>query len=237
MGILAYSVLLVFVETLAQVQIGVGAAQEEFIESFICFFDLGFGVKIPLAGGALVGILTAVNLVASSLRFVRFGIRGLGESITHISLLLLIISGGLQYFMRVEGVVTLPEGVPTNAIYSRSLKGGASSVKQLPFSLRLKRFSAKKWEGSDIPKSFESEIWFERGESRVLHVVKMNKPASFGGWTFYQMSYADGGKVSVLSAVRNPARLLPWISVGGAFLGMLLIFIPRVFKRNLEERE
>ena len=60
----------------------------------------------------------------------------------------------------------------------------------------------------------------------------MNAPASFSGWTFYQFSFKDGGKTSVLAAVRNPARLLPWLSVGAAFAGMLITFLPRVLRRD-----
>ena len=46
----------------------------------------------------------------------------------------------------------------------------------------------------------------------------------------------DGGKTSILGVVRNPARLLPWLSVGATFLGMLVIFLPRaVFRRRNNE--
>ena len=50
------------------------------------------------------------------------------------------------------------------------------------------------------------------------------------------MTYGDGGKTSILGVVRNPARLLPWLSVGATFLGMLVIFLPRaVFGRRSNE--
>ena len=58
----------------------------------------------------------------------------------------------------------------------------------------------------------------------------MNSPASFMGWTFYQSSYADDGKTSILTAVRNPARMLPWLSVFAAFFGMVIAFAAKFWR-------
>lgn len=60
----------------------------------------------------------------------------------------------------------------------------------------------------------------------------MNAPVYFGGWIFYQNSYANGGRTSVITAVRNPVRFFPWISVPGVFAGMLLIFLSTLRARK-----
>lgn len=49
---------------------------------------------------------------------------------------------------------------------------------------------------------------------------------------FYQNSYANGGRTSVITAVRNPVRFFPWISVLGVFAGMLLIFLSTLRARK-----
>ena len=46
------------------------------------------------------------------------------------------------------------------------------------------------------------------------------------------MSYGDGGRTSVLAAVRNPARLLPWLAVGATFIGMAIMCLPRLFEKG-----
>ena len=69
-GIMAYATLLIFIATLAQKEIGVAAAQAKYFESFFCVATLGF-IKIPLLGGASVGLLAAVNILASGWRYVR----------------------------------------------------------------------------------------------------------------------------------------------------------------------
>ena len=98
--------------------------------------------------------------------------------------------------------------------------------------MKLADFSVEHWDSSSTPKSFSSRVEFSRGENKSEQVVSMNSPGSFGGWTFYQMSYGDGGRTSVLSAVRNPARLLPWLAVGATFIGMAIMFLPRLFEKG-----
>ena len=220
-GIMAYATLLVFIATLAQKEIGVAAAQAKYFESFFCVATLGF-IKIPLLGGASVGLLAAVNILASGWRYVRGGLYGFGAS----------IAGVLQYYMRVEGSMVLREGTESDTILVGAKNGSAGSIMKLPFKVKLVKFSMEKWDSSSTPKSFSSQVEFKRGDSGVEQVVSMNSPGSFGGWTFYQMSYGDGGKTSVLAAVRNPARLLPWLAVGATFAGMAIMFIPRLFARE-----
>lgn len=228
-GILIYGTILVFIATLAQREIGISSAQTEYFESFFCLAKIG-GIKFPLIGGATVGAFALANIFLSGLRFSRFGVAGLGMSITHMSLALLIVSGVLQYFLREEGRMVLLPQIPSNSIILTNSKPSDPTYK-LPFTVTLKKFKEEKWAGSSIAKSYASDIVFERGEKKTEALVSMNNPASFAGWTFYQMSYGRDGS-SILSAVKNPARLLPWLSVGAAFFGMVVIFLPRLFGRS-----
>ena len=169
LAILVYSTFLLFGATLMQSQIGIAEMQGRYVESFIFlaspfFWSSSFlsAIKFPLFGGAFVGTLAVVNLIASCMRYAKFGIQGFGVSITHMAIVLLIISGALQYFMRVEGRISLREGVPANLVYI----GSGSKTITLPFSVTLKQFKDEKWAGSDIAKEYSSQIYFERGGSR-----------------------------------------------------------------------
>ena len=230
-GLMVYAAFLVFVATLAQREIGVAAAQAEYFESFFCVGSLG-PLKFPLFGGALVGLAAVVNILASGWRYVSGGLFGFGASVAHMALVLLIVSGALQYFMRVEGSLVLREGMSSDTIVVGAKEGAAGEPVKLPFSVKLADFSVEHWDSSSTPKSFSSRVEFSRGENKSEQVVSMNSPGSFGGWTFYQMSYGDGGRTSVLSAVRNPARLLPWLAVGATFIGMAIMFLPRLFEKG-----
>ena len=179
-------------------------------------------------GGAVVGIVAVVNIVLSAMRFCKFGVLGLGVSITHMSLALLVISGGLQYFLRIEGSMVLKPSQTSDIVV---LSGSNTQIKKLPFTVTLLEFKEEKWNGSAIAKSYSSDIVFKRGDTTINAKTSMNSPASFAGWTFYQMSYGKDGS-SVLGAVKNPARLLPWLAVGATFFGMLIIFLPRAFGKG-----
>lgn len=232
-AIMIYAAILVFIATLAQSEIGVAAAQAKYFESFFCLGSLG-GIKIPLLGGAFVGIIAVINIMASGWRYVRGGLFGFGCSIAHMALVLLIVSGGLQYFMRVEGSLVLREGLPTDTVIVDAKNGSLGRSMKLPYSVTLKKFNVEYWPSSATPKNFSSEVVFRRGDLATEQKISMNAPGAFGGWTFYQLSYGDNGRTSVIGAVLNPARLLQWLAVGATFAGMLIMFIPRLFSKGRE---
>lgn len=230
--LLFYSVGLIFIATIAQLDMGVELAAEKYFESFFVLANLG-GIKIPLMGGASVGVLFVVNVIFSMFARLTFGASGVGNSIMHFALVLLVLSGGLQFFMREEGRVVLRDGATTNIV---SDTNSGALVCKLPFSIRLLKFTRENWPGSKISKSYSSRVVFISGNSSTEALIEMNSPASYMGWSFYQMSYSEdprGGNISVLSAVKNPARLLPWLSVAAAFVGMLMAFTARAWRRRL----
>jgi hypothetical protein len=84
---------LVFIGTLAQVDLGLYKAQEEIFRSFVIFWGpKGADWKIPVfPGGYLIGGILLINLVAAHYR--RFGFRRdkAGIIITHFGIILLLV--------------------------------------------------------------------------------------------------------------------------------------------------
>lgn len=103
-----------------------------------------------------VGALAVLNISASVFRRTRFTLRGVGVSLTHAFLVVLILAGALQYFLRTEGILVLDAGEVSHEI----LAGGGNGRKNIPlgFSVKLKKFDARTWTGSDIPQQL-----FKRG--------------------------------------------------------------------------
>lgn len=225
--LLAYSVFFIFFATLEIPNIGIAAVQAKFFESW-CALAFGF---IPLIGGKTVGVLAILNILASAQRFTRRNIEGMGFAMTHIALVLLIVSGFLQAAWRKEGAVVLQEGVPQTSIL-KSSSGQPALLSTLPFSIELKKFAIENYENSDIAKDYSSLVVFRYRDIAIEKLIKMNEPASFGAWTFYQSSYRDGGKTSVLQAVKNPAGLLPTVSVALIMFGMVFTYAVRIFKKS-----
>ncbi len=230
--VLFYSIILIFFATLEQGIIGIESAQERYFESFFCLypFEPFFGwLRIPLLGGASVGALVIVNIIASGFRYRRGGFEGFWMTSIHMALVLMIFSGFIQQYTRVQASLKLAEGETSNILLLDP--HGHVGVKKytLPFSIKLEDFEMKLWKGSNIAKEYSSAITITHGKNTLPYVIEMNKPVSFGGWTFYQTSYEAGGKISILTAVRNPAKILPAFAIAFAFLGMLMIFIYRFF--------
>lgn len=228
--LLAYSVFFIFFATLEIPDIGISAVQAKFFESW---FALAFGF-IPLIGGKTVGILAILNIAASAQRFTRRNIEGMGFAMTHVALVLLIISGFLQAAWRKEGAVVLREGVPSTSIL-KSSSGQPALLATLPFSIELKKFTKENYENSGIAKDYSSLVAFRYQGGSVEKLIRMNEPASFGAWTFYQSSYRDGGKTSVLQAVKNPAGLLPTVSIALILFGMVFTYAVRIFQKPNEK--
>jgi hypothetical protein len=104
-----------------------------------------------------------------------------------------------------------------------------------PFSLTLLKATHTVYPGTDIPKDFRSRVRLQNpqtGENREVE-ISMNHPLRYAGLTFYQYQM-DAGQVaeqagrvpsSVLSVVRNPSWLTPYIGCAMVAAGLLIQFL------------
>lgn len=96
-----------------------------------------------------------------------------------------------------------------------------------PFSLTLLDFKHDVYPGTDIPKNFSSRVRLQRpstGEDREV-LIYMNNPLRYDGLTFYQASFDTDNLGSVLQVVRNPSRLIPYISCILVATGLMVQFL------------
>lgn len=113
---LALGMLLVLVGTLAQVEMGLYKAQNEFFRSFFVFWGpRGADWKIPvMPGGYLVGGLLLINLVASHFKRFRFSRSKAGIWLIHLGLILLLLGQLLTDMLSRESSLHLREGETKN---------------------------------------------------------------------------------------------------------------------------
>ncbi len=113
---LVFAIVLVLAGTLAQVPMGLYAAQQEFFRSFIVFWQpSGMSLKIPvLPGGYLVGGVLLLNLLAAF--FTRYSVarRHVGILLVHLGLVLLLVGQFLTDMLSVESAMQLAEGETKN---------------------------------------------------------------------------------------------------------------------------
>jgi hypothetical protein len=111
--LLALSIILIFAATLAQVNLGIWAVQQEFFHSFIAIWHLD-PLYIPMPGGYLIGGLLLINLVAAHVYRFKLTWKKSGIFLTHIGLIMLLVGELLSGLWQEDFQMRLEEGTPKN---------------------------------------------------------------------------------------------------------------------------
>jgi hypothetical protein len=113
---LALALVLVFWGTLAQVELGLYKAQNEFFRSFIIYWGpKGASWRIPVfPGGYLIGGVLLLNLVATQIRRYAFTANKIGLWMVHVGLILLLLGQLLTDLLSRESTLHLRNGETRN---------------------------------------------------------------------------------------------------------------------------
>ena len=96
-----------------------------------------------------------------------------------------------------------------------------------PYSLTLEKFSHDIYPGTDIPRNFSSRIRINPpggAEGREV-LIYMNNPLRYAGLTYYQASFDNNDRTTILQVVRNPSWLAPYIACAAITLGLVVQFM------------
>ena len=107
----------------------------------------------------------------------------------------------------------------------------------LPFQIELLDFKKVLHPGTNIAKSYSSEINLIDDDVFRKVLIQMNEPLRYKGYTFYQASFIedDSGQTSVLAAVKNYGRIFPYVSTIIMCIGLLFhmfVMLSKRFKRK-----
>ena len=107
----------------------------------------------------------------------------------------------------------------------------------LPFTLHLNDFKKTLHPGTDIAKSFSSDVILKDENISRPVLIKMNEPLRYKNYTFYQSSFNEGPNrdTTILAVVKNYGRLFPYISSLTISLGLLIhmfLRFPFIFNRR-----
>ncbi len=118
--LLALGLILVFVATLDQVNLGIWAVQEKYFRSFFVLWRVG-DIPIPVfPGGYFIGGLLLINLTASHLYRFKFTWKKSGIQLTHLGLILLLLGELLTGLLQEDFSMRLEQNTPRN--YSESFR-------------------------------------------------------------------------------------------------------------------
>jgi len=117
--LLALSLVLVFASTLAQVDLGIYAVQEEFYRSWIAIWHVG-SLYIPMPGGYLVGGFLMINLISAHIYRLKLVWRKAGIQLTHTGIIVLLVGELLTGLWQEDFQMAINEGGSKN--YSESFR-------------------------------------------------------------------------------------------------------------------
>ncbi|MGI6048812.1 MAG: cytochrome c biogenesis protein CcsA [Petrimonas sp.] len=136
-----------------------------------------------------------------------------------------ILGGALTTFLfGKEGTIHIREGESSNVMIMRTSKG----VKQqeLPFVLELTDFRLKRYPGSASPSSYESDLIVHVDGKKQEAKVFMNNVLDVKGYRFFQASYDQDERGTILSVNQDVAgRTITYIGYFLLFVGFIMAFI------------
>jgi len=168
--LLAFSIILVFVGTLAQADEGLYGAQAHYFKQWVVVGAHLFGHKVPmlLPGGYLLGVLLVVNLVCAHIYRFQLTAKKIGIQLAHAGVIVLLVgqlstdllSRELQIHFTegetrsysdsaTEYELVFQSGDEITAISEKMLKPGSELGTEktgLPFTVRIKEM----WRNSDL---------------------------------------------------------------------------------------
>src|SRR5687768_6578193 len=127
--LLAFSMLTIFVGTLAQRHYNINVVERKYFHTFVAWMDFKdlstqtdpakqMGGGLPMPGGYLLGVLLLANLIAAhSIRF-KLQWKRTGIILIHASLILLLVGEAIRATKSVESRMIIDEGGYANYTFS-----------------------------------------------------------------------------------------------------------------------
>ena len=142
----------------------------------------------------------------------------------HLSFIIILTGALITHLSAKRGMIHLRTGQPTNSYIMASADGDGMKEEKLPFSLCLQDFEAKMHDGTQAVADYSSKFTVMDGNEKSEGLVSMNNIYSHRSYRFYQSSYDEDGKGSVLAINADPFGI-PVTYTGYALLFLSLIWM------------
>ncbi len=154
---------------------------------------------------------------------IKMKVRRASTLTLHLSFVIILIGAFLTHVSAKRGMMHLRAGQPSNIYMAADEKQGMKEEK-LPFSLCLRKFEAKMHDGTDAVADYSSKFTVIDGKEKIYGEVSMNHIYSHRSYRFYQSSYDEDGKGSILAINADPYGI-PVTYTGYALLFFSLIWM------------
>ena len=172
-------------------------------------------------------VLWAVSAISGVWLLIRRGtIRKPATFFLHIAFVLILAGALLSMLTGKSGIMELRRGLVTNQWASDQ-----GMRQKLPFTLQLKEFKVEYYQGTHDPSDYISKVVLKdsRNDTETEYTISMNNILKYDGYRFYQSSYDDDLRGSVLAVSHDP-----W-GVGVTYTGYILLLISLIgffFQKN-----
>ena len=207
------------------VLIAVSAGMATFIEN-----DFGSHIAREKVYAArwfeLLLLIFAFNLTGIIFRFKSWKKGKLTVFIFHIAFLVILLGAAITRYLGFEGTMHIREGETSNIMISEGVPI------MLPFELKLSDFVLDRYPGSMSPSSYASEvILFDNKENITIPFkIYMNHILKYNGYRFYQSSYDNDEKGTILSVNHDGPGI--FVTYTGYFLLSIGMFLSLFNKKS-----
>lgn len=126
------------------------------------------------------------------------------EILLHSSIFIILLGSGITRYTGATGIVHIREGSGSNEMQMNTADGVVK--KQLPFDLHLSDFQVETYPGSQMPSMYRSIVTVKENGEPVLeyYSIHMNHILKYRGYRFYQSSYDQDQRGTILSVNHDP---------------------------------
>ena len=143
----------------------------------------------------------------------------------HLSFVIILIGALLTHVSAKRGMIHLRIGQPTDTYMTSDNEQGMTEEK-LPFSLCLQDFETKMHDGTNAVADYTSKFIVNDGNEKIEGLVSMNNIYLHRSYRFYQSSYDEDGKGSVLAINADPYGIpVTYTGYGLLFLSLIWMLI------------
>jgi len=167
---------------------------------------------------ALWAVLAAIAIVY----FLQRKVKRASTIALHLSFIVILVGAFVTHVSSKQGVVHLRKGVATDT-YLVNLGDKGVYERKLPFKMQLDDFSVKYHEGTQAVADYESQLTVIDGNESTQGIVSMNNIFPYDGYRFYQSSYDQDLRGSILSINSDP-----W-GIPITYIGYALLFVSLVW--------
>ena len=151
----------------------------------------------------LLQFFLAVNFVMIAVRRRFIQHKRWGLLLVHCSFIIILSGALITHIFGKEGILHLREGETSNLIMVQTNRGHSSFI--IPFQVELIKFTLTRYPGSMSPSSYESELLVHVDGTTRRERVYMNNVLDLKGYRFFQASFDQDEKGTVLSVNKDVA--------------------------------